>query len=81
MYVEMDGEKVRGQREARGFSKKALAEAATVTQATVGRAERSRRVYPATAELIAEALGADPCTLGQRAGAISLPSQGQRQFP
>jgi hypothetical protein len=43
--------------------------------------EQSRRVYPATAELIAEALGADPRTLGQRAGAISLPSQGQRQFP
>ena len=66
MFVEMDGPEVTRLREEFSLSKKALAEAATVTQATVGRAERSRRVYPATAELIAEALGADPRTLAHR---------------
>jgi transcriptional regulator with XRE-family HTH domain len=66
VHVIMNGAELKRLREEQGLSKKALAKAANVTQATASRAERSRRVYPATAELIGEALGVDQRTLGQR---------------
>jgi DNA-binding transcriptional regulator YiaG len=66
MFIEMNGEKVRSLRKAQGLYKKDLARLANVTQATLRRAEQSRRVYPATARKLGKALGGDPRSLGQR---------------
>jgi transcriptional regulator with XRE-family HTH domain len=66
VHVIMDGERVTLLREEQGLSKKGLAEAANVTQATMARAEDSRPMYPATVRRIAGALGVDPRTVGSR---------------
>ena len=66
MHVIMDGERVTRLREEQGLSKKALAEKANVTQATIARAEDSRPMYPETARLLGAALGVDPRVLGER---------------
>jgi transcriptional regulator with XRE-family HTH domain len=66
MFIEMNGEKVRSLRKAQGLYKKDLARLANVTQATIKRAERGGRMYPATVRRIAGALGVDPRTVGSR---------------
>jgi transcriptional regulator with XRE-family HTH domain len=67
VHVIMNGEKVRSLREEQGLSKKALAEKANVTQATIARAEDSRPMFPATARLLGAALGVDTRSLGRKA--------------
>jgi transcriptional regulator with XRE-family HTH domain len=66
MFIEMNGAEVTRLREEQGLSKKDLAKAANVTQATIARAERSQQMYPATARKIDEALGVDARSLGSR---------------
>jgi transcriptional regulator with XRE-family HTH domain len=66
MFIKMDGTEVARLREEQGLSKRALAEAANVTQATVARAEDSQRMFPQTVRLLGAALGIDPRSLGER---------------
>jgi transcriptional regulator with XRE-family HTH domain len=66
MFIKMDGTEVTRLREEQGLSKRALAEAANVTQATVARAEDSQRMFPQTVRLLGAALGIDPRSLGER---------------
>jgi transcriptional regulator with XRE-family HTH domain len=65
VHVIMNGEKVRGLREEQGLSKKALANKAGVTQATIARAEDSRPMFPQTARLLGAALGVDARSLAK----------------
>jgi transcriptional regulator with XRE-family HTH domain len=66
MFIKMDGTEVTRLREEQGLSKRALAEAANVTQPTVARGEDSQRMFPQTVRLLGAALGIDPRSLGER---------------
>jgi transcriptional regulator with XRE-family HTH domain len=66
MFIEMNGEKVRSLREEQGLSKRELSRLSNVTEATVARAERGERMFPSTVRRLAEVLGVDARSLGQR---------------
>ena len=60
MYVVMNAERVQELREAKGLSKRALADAAGISAETVRRAEREVPVTFRTGRAVAEALGVGP---------------------
>jgi transcriptional regulator with XRE-family HTH domain len=59
MYAVMNSERMRKLREAKGMSRRDLADAAGISESTAGNAERGAVVQGETVHKVAEALGVD----------------------